>query len=150
MKLKELLDTAYDETWLKVVDNETNGDSEELFVWAADWVGGDKATLERMQPLLDREVEDVTSCLGDTPENDDHSTSIIVVNLEARESATMTFRVTCERRFVQHVVVEAASQDEAERLAVMQAAGVDLMDAEEDGMWRAVKGSTEIVPKEEA
>ena len=150
MKLRELLDITYDETWLKVVDNETNGDYEELFVWAADWVGGDKATLERLQPLLDREVEDVTSCLGDTPESDDHNTSIIVVNLEAKQSAKMKFRVTCERRFVQHVVVEAASQDEAERLAVMQAAGVDLMDAEEDGMWRAVKGGTEIVPKEEA
>lgn len=149
MKLKELLDLAYDETWLKVVDRETNGDYEELFVWAADWIGGDKATLERVQPLLDREVEDVTSCLGDTPENDDHSTSVIVVNLVARQSAKIKFRVTCERRFVQHVVVEADSQYMAERLAVAQAASVDLMDAEEGGFWRAVKGGTEIVPKEE-
>lgn len=149
MKLRELLDIAYDETWLKVVDNETNGDSEELFVWAADWVGGDKATLERLQPLLDREVEDVTSCLGRAPGDIDGDIPIVVVNLEAKQSAKMKFRVTCERRFVQHVVVEAASQCMAESFAVAQAASVDLLDAEEDSFWRVVKGDTEIVPKEE-
>lgn len=148
MKLRELLDITYDETWLKVVDNETNGDSEELFVWAADWVGGDRATLERVRPLLDREVEDVTSCLGDTPESDDHNTSVIVVNLVARQSAKMKFRVTVARRLTATLEVEADSDHNAEMLALEKAKSVEPKDADTDSGWCMVD-HTVIVTREE-
>lgn len=135
MKLRDLLNVAYDETWIKAVDNETNGDYEELFVWVADWIGGDKTTLDRVQPLLDREIEDVTLRMEGTPGNSDAHDPVIVVNLVARQSAKMKFDVTCERRFLHNVTVVAESQEEAERIALESMEGVRLQDVDEDSMW---------------
>ena len=76
MKLKDLLNVTFDETWVKILDTHDTH-----FVWVADYIGGDKETLDTLQPLLDREVVDVSTLVSGTPENKEAHEPILVVNL---------------------------------------------------------------------
>ena len=76
MKLKDLLNVTFDETWVKILDT-----SDTYFVWVADYIGGDKETLDTLQPLLDREVVDVCTRIESTPETKDSKEPILVVSL---------------------------------------------------------------------
>lgn len=76
MKLKELLNVTFDETWVKILNN-----YDTHFVLVADYIGGDKETLDTLQPLLDREVVDVSTLVRGTPENKEAREPILVVNL---------------------------------------------------------------------
>ena len=76
MKLKDLLNVTFDETWVKILDTHDTH-----FVWVADYIGGDKEMLDTLQPLLDREVVDVSTLVSGTPENKEAHEPIIVVNI---------------------------------------------------------------------
>lgn len=76
IKLKDLLNVTFDETWVKILDT-----YDTYFVWVADYIGGDKETLDTLKPLLDREIVDVYTSISGTPENKDASEPILVVSL---------------------------------------------------------------------
>ena len=48
MKLEELLNVMFDETWVRIT--KPNGEQEE--VWVADYLGGYEATIETLTPIL--------------------------------------------------------------------------------------------------
>ena len=76
IKLKDLLNVTFDETWVKILDT-----YDTYFVWVADYIGGDEETLDMLKPLLDREVIDVFTRIRGTPENKDANEPILVVSL---------------------------------------------------------------------
>lgn len=67
MKLRELMDRAFDETWFCIV----TPDGEEHYVWNADYLGGYEPTLEELEPLLDREFDEFELVVRDNPEAED-------------------------------------------------------------------------------
>ena len=76
IKLKDLLNVTFDETWVKILDT-----YDTYFVWVADYIGGDEETLDTLKPLLDREVVDICTRIESTPETKDSKEPILVVSL---------------------------------------------------------------------
>lgn len=67
MTLGDLMDNAFDETWFCVV----TPDGEEHFFWNADYLGGHDATMEELEPLLDREFDEFELVIRKDPEAED-------------------------------------------------------------------------------
>lgn len=62
MKLKSLLDSVYDEVWVRVEFQNFENDKpprEPLEVWGADWIGGYEPTLEEVKPYLHKDIDDL-------------------------------------------------------------------------------------------
>lgn len=78
MKLKSLLDSMYDETWVRIT--KPNGEQEE--VWVADYLGGYEATIETLTPILSCEIVDEVDMVIDTnPETKKGKVPILCVKL---------------------------------------------------------------------
>ena len=65
MKLRTLMDRAFDEVWFCIVDPS----GEEHLIWNADYVGGYEPTLEELEPLLDRRFEEFDLITRKDPES---------------------------------------------------------------------------------
>lgn len=78
MKLEELLDVMFDETWVRIT--KPNGEQEE--VWIADYLGGYEATIETLTPILSCEIVDEVDMVIDTnPETKKGKVPILCVKL---------------------------------------------------------------------
>jgi hypothetical protein len=53
MKLRNLMDAAFDETWFRVKDGDRTVD-----VWNADYFGGYQPVMDEIEDLLDRDVDE--------------------------------------------------------------------------------------------
>lgn len=72
MKLEELMNQAFDETWFCVV----TPDGQEHFFWNADYVGWHPDVMPELEPLLDREFDEFELVIKKNPE------AVDVVNAE--------------------------------------------------------------------
>lgn len=54
MKLSELMDNAFDETWFVLVPPS----GEELYVWNADYLGWHPDVMPQLEPHLERDVDE--------------------------------------------------------------------------------------------
>lgn len=52
MKLHEILDEMFDETFVRII--EPNG--AHFDIWVADYIGGEQSLMETLRPLLNREI----------------------------------------------------------------------------------------------
>lgn len=53
MKLRELLDEAFDETWVRIA----KPDGKRVDLWVADYIGGYEPVMDELEPLLDSETD---------------------------------------------------------------------------------------------
>ena len=67
MKLRDLMNAAFDETWFCVV----TPDKQEHFFWNADYVGWHPDVMPELEPLLDREFDEFELVIRKDPEAED-------------------------------------------------------------------------------
>ena len=67
MKLEELMNAAFDETWFCVV----TPDGEEHMFWNADYLGWHPDVMPELEPLLDREFDEFELSTRKDPEAED-------------------------------------------------------------------------------
>jgi hypothetical protein len=67
MKLSELMNNAFDETWFVLVSQS----GEELYVWNADYLGWHPDVMPILDPYLHREVEEYSIVTRPDPEDKD-------------------------------------------------------------------------------
>lgn len=67
MKLEELMNQAFDETWFCVV----TPDGEEHYFWNADYLGWHPDVMPELEPLLDREFDEFELVIRNNPEAED-------------------------------------------------------------------------------
>ena len=78
MKLAELLNVMFDETWMRI----TKSDGKQVDVWVADYIGGYSNTMEMLKPLLFCEIEDgVDLAITTDPENPRGFVPVLCVSL---------------------------------------------------------------------
>jgi len=85
MKLRNLMDAAFDETWFRVKDGDRTVD-----VWNADYFGGYQPVMDEIEDLLDRNVDEYYLEIIKNPEADPEyphipkKTPAIIVYLEKK------------------------------------------------------------------
>jgi hypothetical protein len=77
MKLEELMNAAFDETWFCVV----TPDGEEHMFWNADYLGWHPDVMPELEPLLEREFEDFALEIRKNPEIDSEDVPMVCVGL---------------------------------------------------------------------
>lgn len=68
MTVRDLLNIAYDEQWVRLYIDGAESEPAMIDVWGADWIGGYEVTLKEVDPYLDYEVDDMVVEEHDDPE----------------------------------------------------------------------------------
>lgn len=82
MKLSELMNNAFDETWFVLVPPS----GEEMYVWNADYFGWHQDVMPSLEPHLEREVDEYAIIMRPDPyDNDGKLVPMIQVGLSMTE-----------------------------------------------------------------
>lgn len=82
MKLHELMDHAFDETWFCVV----TPDGKEHYFWNADYLGWHPDVMPELEPLLDLEFDEFELVIRKSPEINQEYPMVLVGVLAERSN----------------------------------------------------------------
>lgn len=93
MKLRTLLDAAFDETWFCIVV----GGGKEYYLWNADYLGWHPSVMPDVEPLLDLEFDEFELVVRENPEIEGEQVPMVYVFLLPQDPLASSQFTGCQQ-----------------------------------------------------